>query len=380
MMVNQKSFLVYSSECLKSRKVLRNVLSDILKGNRLYVNLALSAFDAGIVRKIDSANVIDDVFRTKCVRYLVRNHGIIERAAEAAVDFWISNYAKNTLGKKIKDKTLNAGRKKKSVDSRKPSVESPTKTRERKKVPSNNRYVLNVKGLEFPFRFCCPGEFNMGSPTSEQGRYVDERQHKVKISNGFWLLETTVTQIMWETVMGSNMLDQISKNHRDTPNGIGKDYPMRYVNLYECEDFCARLSKLTGVKIALPTEAQWEYACRSGSVGPFGGTGLIEDMGWCRLNATNLIHEVALKKPNQWGLYDMHGNVWEWCSDWYSRDYVNYTQLYVDPEGPVTGSYRVVRGGSWFSALRFCRSAVRGYSSPSERDSYTGFRPVMILS
>ena len=231
---------------------------------------------------------------------------------------------------------------------------------------AGERRVITVKGVEYAFRWCPPGNFEMGSPKEEQWRGSDEQLHTVRLTHGFWLLETEVTQEMWESVMGKNPSDFYK-------GGITKLYPVECVSWVDCQAFCKKLSALSNAgTFRLPSEAQWEYACRAGSTGAYGGTGKLDEMGWCD-DYRGRTHEVKRKKANAWGFYDMHGNVWEWCSDWYgSAYYENWVS--DDPVGPENGTCRVLRGGSWFSDARNCRSAGRSGSAPDYRDSNFGFR------
>jgi len=146
------------------------------------------------------------------------------------------------------------------------------------------------------------------------------------------------------------------------------------VHWMECDEFCRKLSSQLGQTVSLPTEAQWEYACRAGTTGAYAGD--LDEMGWYWDNSGDEIHPVGQKKPNAWGLYDMHGNVWEWCQDWYDRDYDTESPT-SDPTGPNSGSYRVTRGGSWDFDARGCRSAYRGWDTPDDRGNILGFRPVL---
>jgi formylglycine-generating enzyme required for sulfatase activity len=130
-----------------------------------------------------------------------------------------------------------------------------------------------------------------------------------------------------------------------------------------------------GWKFALPTEAQWEYACRAGEKGPFSG-GSLDDVGWYDENSDSETHEVGEKKPNAWGLHDMHGNVWEWCADWWD----DTLKGGVDPTGPSSGVDRVYRGGSWGFDASDCRAARRGGSGPDDRLNDLGFRPALVPS
>ena len=238
--------------------------------------------------------------------------------------------------------------------------------------------TITVDDIEYTFCWCPPGEFTMGSPKSEERRFAIEKQHLVKLTKGFWLLESEVTQEMWETVMGTTAVDQGGNSGR---MDIGPHYPMYCVNWDECQEFCRRLSKQSGEQITLPTEAQWEYACRAGTDTPFGGTNDIASMGNCEsgLNVLLDIHPINLKvktkRPNHWGLYDMHGNVWEWCSDW-NDVYPSSPQ--TDPKGPKEGTERIIRGGSHLTRSQYCRSACRGSLSPTFRGEGLGFRIALI--
>ena len=218
---------------------------------------------------------------------------------------------------------------------------------------AGERKVVTVNGVEFAFRWCPAGTFTMGAPTSEEGLY-NETQHEVTLTKGFWMLETEVTQKQWKAVMGTN------------PSFFkGDDLPVESVSWNDCQEFCEK----TGLQ--LPTEAQWEYACRAGTTDAYAGN--LDEMAWYYSNSGNKTHPVGTKKPNAWGLYDMHGNVWEWCQDWYG-DYPSGSV--TDPTGPSSGYSRVVRGGSWDNDARICRSALRDGVVPGDRGNYLGFRVV----
>ena len=227
-----------------------------------------------------------------------------------------------------------------------------------------------VPDLNLEMVYIRPGTFTMGSPVTEQGRNDDEIQHTVILTEGFWLGKTVVTQAQWEAVMGGN--PSKFKN-------AGRDAPVEQVSWDDAMQFCRKLTERErqaghlpeGHEYTLPTEAQWEYACRAGTTGPFAGNGDLDSMGWYNQNSGNTTHPVAQKQPNAWGLYDMHGNVWEWCRDWYGH----YPGGSVtDPTGPSSGSDRVLRGGSWYSGAAYCRSADRYWFSPGDRYIILGFR------
>jgi formylglycine-generating enzyme required for sulfatase activity len=220
------------------------------------------------------------------------------------------------------------------------------------------------------------GTFMMGSPASEQGRDDDETQHEVTISEDYYLGVFEVTQGQYEKVMGTNP-SYFPKRV------IGKSdssmYPVEKVSWEDAVEFCKKHSDLPEEKKAgrvyrLPTEAEWEYACRAGSKSAysFGADSTsLGDYAWFGENSGNQTHPVGEKKANAWGLYDMHGNVWEWCSDCWGK----YPKGSVsDPSGPSEGSNRVYRGGCWGDGAAFCRSAFRCWGDPSDRVNDDGFR------
>ena len=226
---------------------------------------------------------------------------------------------------------------------------------------AGERKTFTVNGVEFAFRWCPPGTFMMGSPESEKERDDVETQHIVTLTKGFWMMETQVTQKQWEAVMGDN------------PSYFkGDDLPVEQVSWFDCQEFCKKCSEL-GLPVQLPTEAQWEYACRAGTTGAYAGN--LDEMAWYWGNCykTETTNPVGKKTPNAWGLYDMHGNVWEWCQDWYGP----YPGGSVtDPTGPSIGSYRIYRGGSWEFNAGSCRSACRLFFFPADRRVHLGFRVV----
>jgi formylglycine-generating enzyme required for sulfatase activity len=201
------------------------------------------------------------------------------------------------------------------------------------------------------------GSFLMGSPENETGRDSDEGQHRVTVQS-FYIGKYEVTQSQWRAVMGSN------------PSYFkGDNLPVENVSWNDAKDFCRRLSQMTGKEYRLPTEAEWEYACRAKTTGAYAGD--LDAMAWYSKNSDSKTHSVGQKQPNAFGLYDMHGNVWEWCEDWYGSYPGGEV---VDPMGPRSGSLRVDRGGGWGDGAVVCRSANRGNVAPGSRDGYLGFR------
>ena len=211
------------------------------------------------------------------------------------------------------------------------------------------------------------GTFTMGA-TSEQGSDVYDNEkptHNVTLSS-YYICKYEVTQALWRAVMGNN-----------PSNFKGDNLPVEYVSWDDCQTFINRLNSYTGRNFRLPTEAEWEFAARGGNYSrhyKYSGSNYISDVAWYDGNSGDRTHPVGTKQANELGLYDMSGNVWEWCSDW-NGSYSSYSQ--TDPIGPNSGSYRVRRGGSWFSIASYCRSSYRGINSPGNRSNILGLRLVL---
>ena len=234
------------------------------------------------------------------------------------------------------------------------------------RVSSTDHQAGDVKTLVLPggakmeMVWCPPGEFMMGSPVTEEGRYDNEMQHLVRLTKGFWLGKYPVTQAQWQSVMGNN------------PSHFkGEVRPVENVSWDDFQEFLKSVNASLKYGVRLPTEAEWEYACRARTTGSYGGTGRLDEMGWHAGNSGMTTHPVGQKRPNAWGLFDMHGNVWEWCNDRYG----NYPLGTVsDPTGPASGGTRVLRGGSWYNGARDCRSAYRRRNDSDIRSYNYGFR------
>ena len=232
-------------------------------------------------------------------------------------------------------------------------------------LPKTRTFDLG-NGVNLEMVLIPAGTFMMGSPESEARRYSNETQHQVTISKPFYLGKYLVTQAQWQQVMGNN------------PSHFKGDklLPVENVSWDDTQAFCLKLKEITQSPFGIPTEAQWEYACRAGTTTPFHfGSKLNGRQANCDGNYPYPDIEVwfgitinkgpkfdkttpVVKYPaNAWGLYDMHGNVWQWCSDWYG-DYPSGSV--ADPNGPATGEYRVFRGGCWIAEAYGCRSAYRG--------------------
>ncbi len=226
--------------------------------------------------------------------------------------------------------------------------------------------ITNSLGMEFaPIK---PGVFMMGS---EKGASDEEPIHKVTITKSFYMQTTEVTQGQWRAVMGSNP-SYFPK--------CGDDCPVESVSWNDVQKFVKKLNQQQKNKqYRLPTEAEWEYACRAGSTAKycFGDKTVdLDNYAWYEDNSESKTHSVARKKPNAWNLYDMHGNVRELCSDLYGDNFTYLSE--TDPEGASSGSNRVNRGGNWISIAQDCRSAERDYSEPNVRYSGVGFRLVAV--
>jgi len=222
------------------------------------------------------------------------------------------------------------------------------------------------KGVTLKLVLIPAGKFMMGDvPEPNSLRH----QHEVTISKPFYMGVTEVTQAQYEAVMGTN------------PSYFkGATNPVEMVSWNDATEFCKKLSEKTRQAVRLPTEAEWEYACRAGSKTRFSFGDAEEGLGdyaWYFANSGGTTHPVGQKKPNAWGLFDMHGNVLEWCADWFG-DYS--AGAATDPQGPASGTSRVLRCGAWHLVPVLCRAACRGSGTPGNRSAHCGFRVVVSVS
>ena len=243
------------------------------------------------------------------------------------------------------------------------------------------KHQRNSIGMEFVL--IPPGSFFMGTPGEGPPRKANEIHQEVTLTRPFYMQTTEVTVAQWRNVMG----ERFFAKKKGAP-----DMPVVKVSWQDCEEFIRKLNTLGEGTYRLPTEAEWEYACRSGSTTPYSWGETIDCSKAMYSNNTlksnECVKDVTTEKklpadqpapvksyaPNAWGLYDMSGNVWEWCQDWYAP----YPEGAVtDPQGPKTGSARVRRGGSWYGKGSRCRCANRNWSHPANRYQTTGFRLVM---
>lgn len=231
--------------------------------------------------------------------------------------------------------------------------------------PAEVSLVLG-RGVRMKLKYVSPGSFVAGSPSSEVGRRMDETPRRVTISRGFYLGVTETTQEQWREVMGSN------------PSYLmGDRRPVEHVSWRDATAFCRALSAKTGLSCRLPTEVEWEYACRAGAAGAFcfgDDEAALGEYAWYQGNSSERkTHPVGGKRPNAWGFHDMHGSVREWCADRYRRDPRKPT---VDAGEPLSDN-RVLRGGSWGRVAGLCRSAKRDAAAADSRKEYAGLRVVV---
>lgn len=236
-------------------------------------------------------------------------------------------------------------------------------------APNRQNQTITVNGVSFTMVYVEGGSFMMGCTSEQSGCESDESpSHRVML-NSFYMGETEVTQELWRAVMGDN------------PSQFkGDKLPVEMVSWDDCELFVKFLNRMTGKHFRLPTEAEWEYAARGGRKSEsnmYAGANSLSYVGWYDGNAGGSTHVVKGKLPNELGLYDMSGNVWEWCQDWYSSSY--YASSPTDnPKNLSSGSYRVLRGGSWGNDATYCRVASRDDDTPGSRYSGSGFRLVLV--
>ena len=224
-------------------------------------------------------------------------------------------------------------------------------------------------GTSFEMIYVEGGVFDMGS-VYETAYKWEKPVHKVKLTD-FWLCKYLVTQSLWKAIMGLENNPSFFK---------GDLRPVEMVSWDDCQDFLKKLNTLTHKTYRLPTEAEWEYAAKGGIIkenGLFSGSDKLEEVGWYNENSDGETKDVRLRSPNALGFYDMSGNVWEWCQDWYSHEYYEKCfdlELVKNPKGPENGDGRVIRGGSWHGSRQYCRISDRSTRLPGNQVINLGFR------
>ena len=248
------------------------------------------------------------------------------------------------------------------------STDKNDTTKQQPSTSSAQTLPISVNGVSFNMIRVQGGTFSMGGTDSEADS--DEKPvHTVSVGD-FYIGETEVTQGLWKAVMGDNPSYE--------SRGIGDNLPVNYVSWSDCQEFIKKLNQKTGKTFRLPTEAEWEYAARGGNKSKgfkYSGSNIIGDVAWYDGNSNSKVHPVKSKTQNELGLYDMSGNVWEWCNDW-DGSYSSSSQ--TNPTGGSSGPFRVLRGGSWGSVARGCRSANRDSYGPGNRNAYFGLRLALV--
>ena len=241
-----------------------------------------------------------------------------------------------------------------------PVVQAPIANSDNITIPVKDGISIDMVRVE-------AGTFTMGATAEMKNPDVDEKPtHRVTLINDYYIGKYEVTQALWQTVMGNN------------PSYFkGDNLPVEQVSWKDCKKFLSKLNRITGKMFRLPTEAEWEYAARGGNKSrgyQYSGSNNLSDVAWYSDNSGSKTHAVGIKQPNELGIYDMSGNVWEWCQNWYGA-YSSPSQ--VNPTGANSGSCRVCRGGCWGSGARNCRSSCRYYDTPDNRYYALGLRLVL---
>ena len=242
-----------------------------------------------------------------------------------------------------------------------PVVQAPIANSDNISIPVKDGISIDMVRVE-------AGTFTMGATAETKYPYDCEKPtHRVTLTNDYYIGKYEVTQALWKAVMGKN------------PSFFkGDNLPVEEVSWDDCQDFLSKLNRITGKTFRLPTEAEWEYAARGGNKSrgyQYSGSNNLSDVAWYDDNSSNKTHAVGTKQPNELGIYDMTGNVWEWCQDWYGK-YKRSSQ--VNPTGANSGSFRVLRGGCWNgNAWHHCRSSYRGRITPDGRYYNRGLRLVL---
>ena len=278
--------------------------------------------------------------------------------------------------KQITEKVVKKNNSKRNQSGKKPNPPKKQYSEEPRVSSSytDDGIMFSIGNVSFEMVRVEGGTFTMGA-TAEQGSdaYSKEKPtHQVTLSS-YSIGKTEVTQALWQAVMGKSVSQIASENGWNT-YGVGLNYPMYYISYEDCQTFIRKLNALTGKNFRLPTEAEWEFAARGGNNSrgfKYSGSNTLSNVAWYDDNSSNKTHPVATKASNELGIYDMSGNVWEWCSDWYD-DYSSSSQY--NPTGPNSGWRRVYRGGSLYSGARGCRVSSRIYFTPTFSINGLGLR------
>ncbi len=313
---------------------------------------------------IQSQSIKDslDIFAEKLLACLNQNNEINKRL----------NAIEDSLNQKIftsQPSNMSAVKKNKSTSASTPEV-----------IKNANDEIIIVDGVELDMVLVKGGTFAMGSTITQDKNCNDNESpiHNVTLSD-FYISKFEVTQKLWEAVMGTTIKQQRDMANPSWPlNGEGDNYPMYYVNWHDCKSFIKKLNNITGRNFRLPTEAEWEYAARGGNKSQgnkYSGSNIIDKVAWYCDNSEDSTHPVGTtNSANELGIYDMSGNLYEWCEDWYNS-YIEESQ--TNPTGPISGIEHVLRGGSWYTNPDKCRVSHRSSNHPNSKSSSHGFRLVI---
>jgi len=357
--------LIYLDE-----KRLEGLLKDLCGAYKREINLVMAAVRSGVAKELLSynENIPLESLLKRLANRLAEEHGLKNELAGSTVNLialslkLITEDRFNRSNSNREDDYRNGNDSRDGRDNytRKENSSADPPVIKVYKTGAARSFYLGA-GVVLDMLYIAPGAFIMGD---DNGRDDEKPAHKVKITKGFWIGKYPVTREQYKIIMKSDPSHfKKSRNH-----------PVENVSWNDCRNFIVKLNgmKLAEEKFHLPSEAEWEYACRAGTASThYWGYDFDGNYCWYAGNSKSTC-PVGLKKPNKWGLYDMCGNVWEWCADWYG----SYSkQFQTDPEGPVTGSNRVARGGGWDSLPENCRSALRYINfTPSYHNNSLGFR------
>lgn len=245
------------------------------------------------------------------------------------------------------------------------------------KKPST--FIETALGLNMKMIYVEGGSFTMGAEANDNLAKTNEYPAHTVLVDSYYIAEFEITQIQWEKIMGTTIHEQNSKSTSPGLCGVGDNYPIYHISWYEAKEFCEKLSELTGRHYTLPTEAQWEFAARGGNKSQgykYSGSNVLNDVSWHLHNSSYTAHPVGQKAPNELGIYDMTGNVYEWCADWKGQ-YPSSKQ--TNPQGVNSGDHKILRGSSWRFSAKYHRIPNRGSDKPADRFNYNGLRVVCTL-
>ncbi len=350
-----------------SQKEIERLVRDISKYQNEIKRLesSVEALESALKKNGDDNHSIESSYQTikEEIEILKERNKIFEEQNRILSE---QNNNLEEQNNKLKEQINQLEEKVKSLNYKLEKYKNPKDKIEQKSLPQIE--IIAIPGTEVSFKmvFIEGGTFMMGANKGDTEANWDEKPaHEVTLSD-YWIGETQVTQALWVAVMGENP----SKFKGDT------NLPVEHVSFEDCREFIKRLNKLTGREFRLPTEAQWEFAARGGNQGKdnhhqFAGSNRIGDVSWYHKNSERKTHPVGGLDPNELGIYDMSGNVWEWCNDWF-RNYSRSTD--IDPCGPKRGFHRVCRGGSCVDTAKNCRISLRTTIYPKEKTDYFGLR------